>query len=1196
MTPYRKICHTHGMNSNQCVIGARALAWVLCALACGMVGAVGGCAVERGSVSPERLRCEYRESPEGIASVRPRFSWALAARDLDARGLKQSGYRVTVARSAEELNDPKALVWDTGVVREAEGSKTSQVEYAGVPLESRDRLWWRVRVWDQESRDSGWSEPASFSVGLVDQAQWTAGWIGLDAEPGSPLTREVREQLRRRPWIRLPGGPERRERVAFFRAEFDVPDTGRPGSIERAWIAGTADMIADVRVNGIAVGQLTRWESVRPMLVTDALVPGRNAIGIRVEHHDGFNPAVSGMLVLRFGDGTERQVLIDKAWKLADGGAAGWDRAGFDDSSWKAVEESPGQPWGGSRNTEHFMPPAPYLRNVFSTAAGKQVRRATLYATALGVYECRINGVRVGNAELTPGWTEYSKRVEHQTYDVTSMLTPGSNCLGVVLGDGWYAGLMGYTGKRRYYGGPARFMGQLEIEYADGSRGTIATGPEWRAAFGPVLHSDNYMGSEYDSRREMPGWDTTTFDAGSWRPVDTGLAQTPPRREADVTAKVAAAVKDGAVSMVVGPQTLGDPAFGVVKTLRVEYTAGGRSVSASWREGETMALPRAGDAGAILVTKAIFGEPVPPPSPAFVIEPQSGEPVRRFEELKAIAVTQPREGRYVFDVGQNMVGWVRLKVNGKAGQRLVVRHAEMLNPDGTLYTSNLRGATATDYFTLKGGPETLEPPFTFHGFRYVEITGLADRPESSMVTGIVVHTAMKPAGTFATSSPLVNQLVHNIVWGQKGNYLEVPTDCPQRDERLGWTGDAQFFVNTAAYTFDIASFMQRWLKTLNQDAQFEDGTYAHVAPKVAERGGSTAWGDAAIVCTHAMYTTYGDTRVIADNYEAMVRYMAWLDTKTSDGIAKVGGFGDWLNLGDPTSPDLIDTAYRANLLKLMGEMATALGKSADSARFDAAHAVTLAAFRGRFVNADGSLKESGQTGYALAFTMGLFPDESREKAGSHFAAAIAAKNNHLATGFIGTPRLLPGLHAAGRALVAAQLLMNDDYPSWLYQVKLGATTMWERWDGWTPEKGFSDVGMNSFNHYAFGSVGDYMYRHIAGIAPLTPGYSRVRVEPTLTAGLDHAEASYDSIAGTIKSSWKRTSGGVEYAITVPTNTTAEIRLKVEPGMRITEGGRELETSRGLTSIERTDPGFVRMNAESGTYTFAVTNPPLDPSR
>lgn len=1170
------------------------------------------------SITPDRLMCEFRTDPEGIAATRPRLSWRLTATDEHERGAAMGAYRVIAAASEQALAAGSPLLWDTGRVERAAGEGAellpTRVEYAGEALRSRDRVWWKVQVWDQDGReagDGGWSAPARFSIGLLETGDWRAQWIGLDDRPEPPLTGSVRAEFRRQPWIRSPGGPERHVRVARFRKVFEAD----AGAVRSAWLAGAADMMSQVWIDGQEVEGLARWEMLRPIHVTGALKAGaggeraesRHVVAIRVENHDGFNPAVTGMLVMEMADGSERRIAMDESWKYADGDAGsegdGWRAPGFDDSAWKKVEVSGSQPWGGARNTEHFMPRTPYLRREFAVDGARGVRRATLYATALGVYECSINGQRVGNEEFAPGWTEYSKRVEHQTYDVTALVRPKTNCIGAIVGDGWYAGLMGYTGQRRYYGGAARFMAQLEIDYADGSRETIATGPEWRGSFGPVLYTDNYMGCAYDARLEkaIAGWNTAGFDVGAWRAVDVGDDRAREARSADVTARLRAMVKDDRLSVGVGPAALGDPAYGVVKTLSVDYSVAGRQASVSLREGETLRLPSDGESGALEIRRAVFAEPAPPPPAPFVIEPQMGEPVRRFEELPAQKVTEPRPGRYVFDLGQNMVGWVRLRIRGEAGQRLVVRHAEMLNPDGTLYTSNLRGATATDFFMLKGGgEETLEPTFTFHGFRYVEITGLRARPEPAMVTGIVAHTAMRPTGTFECSSPLVNRLVHNIVWGQKGNYFSVPTDCPQRDERLGWTGDAQFFVNTAAYDFDIAAFMGRWLKALNQDAQFADGTFAHVAPKVNERGGSTAWGDAAIVCTHAIYRSYGDTRVIADNYDAMARYMKWLDSRTHDGIAHVGGFGDWLNLNDPTAPDLIDTAYRAELCRLMSEMAGVIGQRDDAERFRAAHHDTVRAFRARFIGPDGSLKESGQTGYALAFTMGLIPEELRARAAAHFAESIGRTNGHLATGFIGTPRLLPALANAGLSNLAAKLLMNEDYPSWLYQVRLGATTMWERWDGWTPERGFSDVGMNSFNHYAFGSVGDYIYRYVAGISALEPGYTRILVAPTLTAGLEWAKATYDSDAGAISSAWRVISGRageparIIFEITIPPNTDAEIRLPVAAGegheASITEGGRPLADAPGLRVVSVAPsgdgaPGQITIKARSGTYRF-----------
>lgn len=1132
------------------------------------------------SVSTDHLTTEFRENPEGIASTAPRFSWKLRSTD-DTRGAGITAYRLIVAGSPAALDAERDLLWDTGVVSDKAALARTLVEYAGKPLASRQNAWWKVRVWDEHNQDAGWSDPARFSLGFVDQAEWRGQWIGLDSAPTAPLTAEVRERLRRQQWIRQPGPPARTPRTTAFRTEFDA----KPGAVKSAWFAGTIDQIGALSINGTKIADLARWDMISPIDATAALKPGRNAIGISVEQTDGFNPAATGMLVIEYASGEKQEILVDGSWKRTDSAPAGWDVAGFDASKWSAVEVAGGQPWGGNRNTEHFMPPTPYLRSTFTPDGKKSIAKATLYSTALGVYEARLNGTKISGDELTPGWTEFSKRVYHQTYDVTKMLRSGENCLGVVLGDGWYASLMGYTGKRRHYGGAARFKGQLEIEYTDGTRELFATGPTWKGSFGPLLYTDNYLGSSYDSRLEIPGWDRPRFDDAKWKAVNSGI-DTPTPREADVTAKVREALKNPGAPLTVNQQTLGDPAFGVVKTLRVEYTANGEAKTHSLREGENLNLPRPGESGPIVIKKAIFGEP-PAAAANFVIEPQPGEPVRRFETLASKSVKEPRPGRYVFDLGQNLVGWTRLTVNGKPGQKIVVRHAEMLNPDGTLYTSNLRGATGTDFYTLKGGPQTLEPMFTFHGFQYVEVTGLTEKPSTSMVTGIVTHTDMAPTGTFECSNPLVNQLVHNIVWGQKGNYLEVPTDCPQRDERLGWTGDAQFFINAAAYSFDIASFMSRWLKTLAHDAQFEDGTFAHVAPRVNERGGSTAWGDAAIVCTHSLYRTYGDTRIIADNYEPMRKYMAWLDGRTTDGISKVGGFGDWVNLGDPTSSDLIDTAYRIELCRIMSEMATVLGKTADADKYAANREASIAAFRSRFLAADGSLKESGQTGYALAFTMGLIPDNLQAKSGEHFAKAIERKNWHLATGFIGTPRLLPGLFNAGQNEVAARLLMNEDYPSWLYQVKLGATTMWERWDGWTPEQGFQDVGMNSFNHYAFGAVGEYLYKNLAGISALEPGYRRIQIAPTPIASLTHVNATYDAPTGKIASAWKKEGTKTTYTITIPPHTTAEIRLPAAGPVSITETGAPLPTV-GL-SVKSASNGVVVLEAASGTYRFSVSN-------
>jgi alpha-L-rhamnosidase len=535
------------------------------------------------------------------------------------------------------------------------------------------------------------------------------------------------------------------------------------------------------------------------------------------------------------------------------------------------------------------------------------------------------------------------------------------------------------------------------------------------------------------------------------------------------------------------------------------------------------------------------------------VEPANTDPVHVFEQLPAKSVKLTSPGVYLVDFGQNMVGWVRLRAQGRLGQRVLVRHGEMLNPDGTLYTSNLRAAAAADYYWLKGGgSELLEPRFTYHGFRYAEISGLDSPPFPSDVTGIVAHTELERTGTFECSDPLVNRLYENIIWGQKGNYFEAPTDCPQRDERLGWTGDTQFFIPTAEFNYDVASFIERWLVTIATDEQGEDGSFPDIAPSVGRKAKAiTAWGDAAITCTHALWKVYGDTRAISRHYDQLLRYMDWLYVDSVEGIVTVGGYGDWLNQGGGAKTEVMDTAYYAHLCGIMAEMARAVGRTADERRMSERRQRVVAAFQKSFVSADGKILGSSQTGYALAFTMGLLPESVRALAAQNFVGEIASHDWHLATGFIGTPRLLPALHDAGRDDVAYRLLLQDTYPSWLFQVKNGATTMWERWDGWTPQDGFESIGMNSFNHYAFGSVGDYLYRNVAGIDSEGPGFRHIVYQPTPGPGLTWARASFEAPGGRISSYWKVSDGKLSVDATFPPNTTVKIMI---PGVAPSEVG------------------------------------------
>ena len=519
-----------------------------------------------------------------------------------------------------------------------------------------------------------------------------------------------------------------------------------------------------------------------------------------------------------------------------------------------------------------------------------------------------------------------------------------------------------------------------------------------------------------------------------------------------------------------------------------------------------------------------------------------------MEELKPIAVTEPRPGEFVFDLGQNMVGWVRLSVNGPAGTTVTMRFAEILNPDGTVYTTNLRSAKCTDQYTLKGeGTETWEPRFTFHGFRYVEMSGFPGTPSIDAITGVVINSDIQQTGSFACSNPMLNQLQHNIWWGQRGNFLEVPTDCPQRDERLGWTGDAQVFCRTACFNADVAGFFTKWLLDL-RDAQAASGAFPATAPdlwkEIPGGDGGPAWADAAVICPWTIYLVYGDRRILETNYDAMHRYLDYLertDYKTRH------CFGDWLNHNDPTPKDLIAMAFHIYDTQLMAKIAAVLGHDRDVGKFCGVVERLTAAFNEEFVTPAVRLAGDSQTAYVLALHFDLLPVEKRARATEHLVRRIHDCTDHLSTGFVGTPYLLDVLTRNGQLELAYKLLLNEDFPSWGYPIKHGATTMWERWDGWRHDKGFQDPSMNSFNHYAYGAVGDWMYRHILGIDPVEahPGYQHIKVHPQPGGGLTWARGEYKSIHGTIGSAWEIKGGQFKLQVTIPGNTRATVTLPGE---------------------------------------------------
>lgn len=1038
---------------------------------------------------PVELTVDRQAAPLGLGDTAPELAWKLRAA---GRGRAQTAYRIHVASSRARLAHGHGDVWDSGVVH---SSDSAGVPYAGPALRSRGEYAWKVRVWDERGRPSRWSAQAHFEMGLLDGDDWSARWIEA---PTSELTLDGSH------WIWYPEGDPTTAAPAgtrYLRTTFELPADAR---VTAARMLLTADDELELSVNGRRLADThdlrdrdtNAWQSSQLVDVADALRPGRNAIAVAVgnRNHDSGDPSPAGFIGrLRVELAGADPVVVDSgpAWRASDAEAPGWTGPDFDDSAWPQAQDLAaygGGPWDGS-----VRPPAaavPHFRSDFDV--GGRVVRARLYATALGVYEARINGHRVGEQQLAPGWTDYHRKVPYQTYDVTRLLRRGPNAIGAAVAEGWYAGRL--QGGQRYGDRPA-FRAQLELTYADGHTQRIGTGDGWQAGEGGLRAAGIYDGETYDARREPRGWDRAGFD-GDWPAARLGSED----------------------------------------------------------------------------------------DPALVAQSEPG--MRVVDELKPVAVGEPTPGTFVYDMGQNMVGWVRLRVDARAGTTVRLRHGEILNPDGTLYTANLRSAQQTDTVTLAGGRETYEPRFTYHGFRYVEVTGLDHALPPGALTGRVVSAATPRAGRFETSSPLLDAVQHAIVWGQRGNFTAVPTDCPQRDERLGWTGDIQAFAPTSTFNADVATFLGKWLHDLDE-AQQPDGAYPDVAPRVCCGAGTAGWGDAGTVVPWTLYQRYGDERVLAEHYEPMTRWIEYLRTHSTGLLRPAEGYGDWLATED-TPKDVIGTAFFARSTAIVADAAEVLGKDADAARYRALWRDIRDAFDRAYVTPDGRVKGDSQTAYALALEFGLLSGAQRDAAQERLVEKVREADWHLSTGFLGTPHLLPALTHAGRLDVAYRVLEQDTWPSWGYMVRNGGTTIWERWDGLRPDGTPQDPGMNSFNHYGLGSVGDWMYRTVGGLEPdpAGPGYRRLIIRPrpggTLTSGSAEHETSY----GRAASAWRLAGGRLEVRATVPPNTRARVYVPTERAGDVRESGRPADRSPGVRFLG-TEDGAAVYAVGSGRYRFTA---------
>ena len=1048
-------------------------------------------------VKIDALTCEHLTNPVGIGNQQPRFSWKLRS---DRAGEIQTAWEIRATSSASGLIAGSPDLWDSGKIV---SDQSVLVPWNGKPLNSRSQVFWQVRIWDKDGQPTAWSDVASFELGLLDATnEWRGRWITAD------LPRYDIEQsaLAKASWI---NAGSTASQAAAIRFAVELPANA---VIRRAFIDVAADGLITNYVNGHATHPgFTSLTAPLHVEIGGQLTPGKNIIaissavvrgGIRRDRGEAGRNAIAARGVIELADGRQIEFNTDGSWKAAVAPGGNWFAPEFDDSGWVAATVVAPFSEQLSKYYDITIGPGRYLHKNFTPQ--KSIAKARLYATALGVYEAFIDGKRVSDDLLAPGWTDYTKRVMVQTYDVTKLIHPGQNAVGAVLGDGWYAGRLGWMGAAQYGTRPV-FNAQLEITYADGSTDVIATDDSWKAGPGEIIGSDEQWGEIIDAQKAVKDWDQPAFDNSTW-------------------------------------------------------------------------------------SNAVVEEH------SFALVPQLGPPVRALMELAPQKITRHGDA-WIVDFGQNLVGHVRLVAKGPAGDTVTVRHAETINSDGSLYTENLRTALATDKFTLGGtGRETLEPHFTFHGFRYAEITGYPGTLKDGDIRAVVVSSDTPPTGTFECSNPDLNRLYQNIVWSQHGNFLSVPTDCPQRDERLGWMGDAQVFAPTAARNADVSAFFTKCMVDVD-DGQNTSGDFADVSPRVSRpQPAMPVWGDAGVIIPWAMFEAYGDKSFLADNYPFMAR---WVDfskeralhpqpspfaripleqqTNYAGRLILNGGVGDHLApIRTPT--EVVDTAYFAHSAQLVARAATLLGKTDNAAKYDKLFHDIKDTFNEAFVSTNGVIQGDTQTGYILALQFGLLPENLRAAAAQHLADNVA-QHGHLTGGFVGNGLICPVLTEIGRSDLAWQLVLTNTYPSWLFSVKNGATTIWERWDGWTPERGFQDSSMNSFNHYSLGSVGTWLYSGAAGIQPddASPGNKHFFLAPQFTTRLLHVKATLDSPYGVIASGWRVEKDQILYDVTIPPNSSATLVIPVPP-KEIKESGQPLHLP---------DDSATKLPLAAGTYHFSM---------
>jgi alpha-L-rhamnosidase len=1027
------------------------------------------------------LKVESLVQPLGLDTPRPYLGWRLVS---DRPGTVQSAYRIGAASSADKLSRGEFDLWDTG--RVACGDSLGH-RYDGRPLGSRAKVHWQVEAWDDHGGHA--AARSTWEMGL-SAADWTAQWIAAEAE------QDRLDRLAGFDWLwsgeAHPGKPRK------FRFAFDLSHAA-----QGVLLAGGVDRLQGLWIDGRPVPVLAPGPNdfAKPPLteVRVQLTRGRHVVAGEVRVDKGVLPAASGafgaLLRLVLADGVRLWISPKDRCRTSLEEVADWFSPGFDDKGWPlatVLADPPSTPWPAR--------PAVLMRKAFEASGA--VVSARLYVAALGGFQARLNGERIDDGLLAPGYTDYRARTPYRTYDVTRLVKTGSNALGFWVADGWFASVAAPASRFAFGPAPRRLLAQLEITYADGRRQTVISDPSWKVRDSAVLAAEIYNGETYDARREVAGWDRPGLTDGDWEPA------------------------------ALAPKPATAPTADILPPVRV-----------------TQVL----------------------------------EPVKRVDISPDVAV---------FDFGQNFAGVPQIALQGPAGAAVAMTFAEVLSADGRADQSNLRAARAADHYICAGRPqgETYQPAFTFHGFRYVEVSGLSRLERFALKAG-VIHNDLPLTASVSIKDRTIAGVWRNALWSQRSNFLGVPTDCPQRDERLGWTGDAQVFWDAAAFNMDVELFTRRFMEEM-RIAQDSLGGFPVFAPAAvrppAAIGPTPGWADAGVILPWTTWRRSGSTAVIDENWQAMERYLAAIAKTNPEGLwrNKRGiNFGDWLSLDakaawDETTPkDLIATAYWAHDCALMADMAAATGRKDDAARFEADHERIAEAFRKAFVAQDGQIGNASQTSYILPLRFGLLTPDQRKAAGARLAASIRERGS-LTTGFLGTPNILDALADSGHGDVAMSLLQSQTYPSWGYMMSKGATSMWERWNSDT-----GDVAMNSFNHYALGAVSGFIMRRLVGIDALEPGFRRILFRPLILAASRQAAGKYMSPMGLIQSDWSLSPAGqLRLALQVPANASAQLVL---PKGAYKAAGERLAAPTALTGHDAQDVLVFELAAGSHTLSGKI---------